>query len=138
MLFSSGAAVGETGQHRTAAAVCGSGYDWAGWARAVKAWHEGCVLQDAKTAAVLDSSSDEEEEEEEEEEGGVGVGGGGGGKDKRAGVEFEEAEGALPGVPIGGGGGMLATFLGQEARFALKCATDKVGWSLIAQTIIIK
>ncbi|CAM9490580.1 unnamed protein product, partial [Pylaiella littoralis] len=46
-------------------------------------------------------------------------------------ADFEEAEGALPGVPPGGG--LLASFVGQEARFALKCATDKGAWQFNQQ-----
>lgn len=85
-------------------------YDWEAWGRAVTEWHDGCVREDDKAAAVEDSDEDSEEEHEDTtatEE-----------------ADFEEAEGALPGAPSGGG--LLATFLGQEARFALKCATDKV------------
>lgn len=88
-------------------------YDWAGWGRAVEEWHDRCVREDVKAAVVHDS----DEEEEEEEAGGVE-----GSQDK--GADFEAAEGALPGSPAGTG--LLATFLGQEARFALDCATDKV------------
>ncbi len=118
-----GAAIGGIDQHSATAAAGRSrgGYDWAGWDRAVTAWHEGCVLEDAKAAAALENSSDDEEEEEEET-GGLS---GGNVRDGRAGAAFEEAEGALPGAPAGGG--LLAQFLGQEARFAIKCATDKVG-----------
>ncbi|CAM9491718.1 unnamed protein product [Ectocarpus sp. 6 AP-2014] len=92
-------------------------YDWEAWGRAVTEWHDGCVREDDKAAAVEDSDEDSEEEHEHTtatEE-----------------ADFEEAEGALPGAPSGGG--PLATFLGQEARFALKCATDKGAWQFDRQ-----
>ncbi|CAM9364482.1 unnamed protein product [Ectocarpus fasciculatus] len=90
-------------------------YDWEAWGRALTEWHDGCVREDAKAAAVEDS------EEEEEDEGTTGS----------EEADFEEAEGELPGAPFGGG--LLATFLGQEARFALKCATDKGAWQFDRQ-----
>ncbi|CAM9767098.1 unnamed protein product [Ectocarpus sp. 4 AP-2014] len=92
-------------------------YDWEAWGRAVTEWHDGCVRADDKAAAVGDSDEDSEEEHEHTtatEE-----------------ADFEEAEGALPGAPSGGR--LLATFLGQEARFALKCATDKGAWQFDRQ-----
>lgn len=108
------------------------GFDWARWSRAAAEWHEGCVLEDDKAAKVLDSS--EEEEEEEEEDGVDGEGGSRRGEDgdKESGraaggsgeADFEDPDGVLPGAPAGGG--LLAEFLGREARFALKCAADKV------------
>ncbi|CBJ28281.1 conserved unknown protein [Ectocarpus siliculosus] len=92
-------------------------YDWEAWGRAVTEWHDGCVREDDRAAAAEDSDEDSEEEHEHTtatEE-----------------TDFEEAEGALPGAPSGGG--PLATFLGQEARFALKCATDKGAWQFDRQ-----
>ncbi|CAM9512083.1 unnamed protein product [Scytosiphon promiscuus] len=47
-------------------------------------------------------------------------------------ADFEAAVGApLPGSPAGGG--LLAEFLGEEARFALRCATDKGAWQFDQQ-----
>ncbi|CAN0478089.1 unnamed protein product, partial [Ectocarpus sp. 12 AP-2014] len=92
-------------------------YDWEAWGRAVTEWHDGCVREDDKAAAVENSDEDSEEVDE--------------GTTATEEADFEEAEGALPGAPSGGG--LLAKFLGQEARFALKCATDKGAWQFDRQ-----
>lgn len=88
----------------------GGRYDWAGWNRAVTEWYECCLREDAE----LDDS------EEDEHDDGLGF-------EERAtggGAGCREPDVQLPAAPAGGG--ILADFLGQEARFALKCATDKV------------
>ena len=143
-----GAAVREIDEPLAAAAAVARDhrYDWAMWSRAATEWHEGCVLEDAKAAAVLDSSEEEEDDEDEEDKedeeddvdeeegprrGGDKEGGGAAGESE---ADFEEADGTLPGAPAGGG--VLAEFLGREARFALKCATDKVcSWPVVMETL---
>lgn len=94
-----------------ARARLGDRYDWPGWNRAVTEWYEGCIRQDAEEQKMGDEEVEDLDDEEltlrdDECHGG-------------------EAVGELPGAPTGGG--MLAIFLGREARFALKCASDKVG-----------
>eukprot|EP00752_Nemacystus_decipiens_P004469 g4081.t1 len=135
--LSTGAATGDTDTDKPPAVAAFDRYDWARWSRAATEWHEGCVLDDAKASAVLDSS--EEEVEEDEEDGVDEEGEHRRGKDEQSGgyavesggIDFEEADGALPGAPAGGG--QLAEFLGREARFALKCATDKGAWQFEQQ-----
>lgn len=104
-------------------AGAGDPYDWPGWNRATTQWYEGCVRADAM---AQDTSSDEDSEGYTSScEGARGEV-----------LDYEKAEGALPGAPAGGGA--LAEFLGQEARFALKCATDKVGNECIIGVISSK
>lgn len=93
-------------------------YDWPGWSRAVTEWYEGCLRQDAEEQKMGEEVDEEEEEEEVDDDLD--------GEESELGDECHggEAVGELPGAPLGGG--TLADFLGREARFALKCASDKV------------
>lgn len=106
----------KTEENHFTAGNSGIGYDWAGWHRAVTEWYEGCLRVDAE-------EQDSTEDENSDDEIVLGEGAQGDGPD------YETAEGMLPGAPSGGG--MLARFLGEEVRFALKCATDKVGCGVI-------
>lgn len=100
-----------TGAAAVARARLGDRYDWPGWNRAVTGWYEGCLRQDAEEQKM----GDEEVEDLDDEELAL--------RDDEC--HGGEAVGELPGAPTGGG--VLANFLGREARFALKCASDQVG-----------
>ncbi|CAM9200906.1 unnamed protein product [Laminaria digitata] len=102
-------------------------YDWPRWNRAVTGWYERCVREDAEEQDSVDGEEGEEGEESEEDEHD--------GTDNM--VEGDASDlcgvsgGGLPGAM--GGGGTLEEFLGREACFALKCATDQGAWQFRQQ-----
>lgn len=109
------------------ATAAGDRYDWPRWNRAVAEWYETCVRADADEENSVEGEEDSDEGEEDTEESGE--------EDEHDGTGDLVEGGAtdLSGVPGGelpgsiAGGGMLEEFLGREACFALKCATDQVG-----------
>ena len=97
------------------AAASGEGYDWARWNRAVRKWYDTCVREDAQDHDSVEDDEDEDEDYDTDE------------------MDMPEGDApGLDGAPGGelpgamAGGGMLEEFLGREACFALKCATDQV------------
>ena len=96
-------------------AATGDRCDWPRWNRAVVEWYERCVREDAEEQDSVEGEEDEKDEYDGTDDMGEGD------ATDRSGVP----EGELPGAVAGGG--MLEEFLGREACFTLKCATDQVG-----------